>query len=243
MTTAEIARAFLVGEATVAQRISRAKRTIEQRDGSFPAPGEESLTDRMPTVLLALYLIFNEGYTASGGANLHRVDLTAEAIRLTRQLHTQRPRRRRADRAARADAADRSAGPARSGTDGALISLSEQDRAGREQALIKEVTALITSALRRTPAGPYQLQAAIAAVHDQASTYEDTDWLEILGLYDLLQHVAPGPMLTLNRIAALAMVEGPQAALAELTLAREDKVLDAHYRADAVQAHLLEMVG
>lgn len=183
MTTAEIARAFLVGEATVAQRISRAKRTIEQRDGSFPAPGEESLTDRMPTVLLVLYLIFNEGYTASGGANLHRVDLTAEAIRLTRQLHTQRPRRRRADRAAR------------------------------------------------------------VAVHDQASTYEDTDWLEILGLYDLLQHVAPGPMLTLNRIAALAMVEGPQAALAELTLAREDKVLDAHYRADAVQAHLLEMVG
>ncbi len=227
LSTAEIARAFLVPEATIAQRISRAKRTIEKHGASFPTLDEKSVHQRMPSVLQVLYLIFNEGYTASAGADLHRVDLTAEAIRLTRQLHARRSDDGELTGLLALMLLTEARRPARAGVDGALISLAEQDRARWDRALVAEGTGLITSALRRTPAGPYQLQAAIAAVHDEATFYEDTDWRQILGLYELLEHVAPGPMVTLNRIAALAMVGGPQAALTELTAAREDRALMA----------------
>jgi len=243
LTTAEIARAYLVPEATIAQRISRAKRTIQESKAGFPALDEHSLRQRMPSGLQVLYLIFNEGYTASAGAELHRVDLTAEAIRLTRQLHARRFDDGEVTGLLALMLLTEARRPARVGAAGALVSLAEQDRSRWGHELVAEGISLVTSALRRTPAGPYQLQAAIAALHDEATTYEATDWRQILALYELLDRVAPGPMVTLNRIAALAMAQGPRVALMELTEARSDGALANHHRADAVQGHLLEMLG
>lgn len=243
LTTAEIARAYLVPEATIAQRISRAKRTIQESKAGFPALDEHSLRQRMPSGLQVLYLIFNEGYTASAGAELHRVDLTAEAIRLTRQLHARRFDDGEVTGLLALMLLTEARRPARVGAAGALVSLAEQDRSRWGDELVAEGISLVTSALRRTPAGPYQLQAAIAALHDEATTYEATDWRQILALYELLDRVAPGPMVTLNRIAALAMAQGPRVALMELTEARSDGALANHHRADAVQGHLLEMLG
>lgn len=197
----------------------------------------------MPSVLQVLYLIFNEGYTASAGAELHRVDLTAEAIRLTRQLHARRFDDGEVTGLLALMLLTEARRPARVGAAGALVSLAEQDRSRWGHELVAEGISLVTSALRRTPAGPYQLQAAIAALHDEATTYEATDWRQILALYELLDRVAPGPMVTLNRIAALAMAQGPRVALMELTEARSDGALANHHRADAVQGHLLEMLG
>jgi RNA polymerase sigma factor (sigma-70 family) len=230
LTTAEIARAFLVPEATVAQRISRAKQKI--KGAKFRAPQD------LTAVLHVLYLIFTEGSTASSGDDLVRVDLTAEAIRLTRQLHRRRPDDGEITGLLALMLLTDARRPARTDDNGALVPLAEQDRSTWDAHAIAEGTELIRTALKTAEIGPYQLQAAIAAVHAEAKTAEDTDWHEILGLYDLLTVTAPGPMVALNRIVAVAMVHGPDQALQELSTLDLD-----HYRVHAVKAHLLDLQG
>ncbi|WP_410617935.1 RNA polymerase sigma factor [Amycolatopsis sp. cmx-8-4] len=230
LTTAEIARAFLVPEATIGQRISRAKQKLRgERFTPSPDPG------RLAAVLQVLYLIFTEGHTASSGDALNRVELTTEAIRLTRQL----PAGGEVTGLLALMLLTEARRPARVDATGALVPLAAQDRSRWNAELIAEGVSLITTALSTSPVGPYQLQAAIAAVHAEASTAADTDWAEILTLYDLLRVVAPGPMVTLNRVVAFAQVHGPEAGLAELAGAD----LEAHHRVDAVRAHLLELAG
>jgi RNA polymerase sigma factor (sigma-70 family) len=243
LTTAEIARAFLVPEATIAQRISRAKQKIKASGAEFsmPPPGERA--ERLAAVLHVLYLIFNEGYTASSGASLHRVELTAEAIRVTRQLHAMLPGDGEVAGLLALMLLTDARRPARVRPDGALVPLAEQDRGLWDRSAIDEGVTLVTRAMSEAPIGPYQLQAAIAAVHDEAARASDTDWREILGLYDLLSTIAPGPMVTLNRIVAVAMVHGPAQALAQLLQAEEDPALRGHHRVEAIRAHLLEMAG
>jgi RNA polymerase sigma factor (sigma-70 family) len=243
LTTAEIARALLVPEATVGQRISRAKQRIKASGAEFRMPPPEELPERVGAVLHVLYLIFNEGYTASSGAALHRVELTAEAIRLARQVHALRPGDGEVAGLLALMLLTDARRPARTGPDGALVPLAEQDRGRWDSRAIAEGTALVTEALSGAPLGPYQLQAAIAAVHDEATRAEETDWPQILGLYDLLDRIAPGPMVTLNRIVALAMVDGPRAGLERLAAAQADPALAGHHRVHAVRAHLLEMAG
>ncbi|TDO45231.1 RNA polymerase sigma factor (sigma-70 family) [Kribbella sp. VKM Ac-2527] len=239
LTTAEIARAFLVPESTIGQRISRAKATIKAGGAEFRLPPADELADRLAAVLHVLYLIFNEGYTASSGDSLHRVELTAEAIRLARQLRSRLPDEGEVAGLLALMLLTDARRPARTTPDGALIPLPDQDRRLWTQPFIAEGTELVTKTLRSAPIGPYQLQAAIAAVHDAAAEAEDTDWREILMLYELLDSVAPGPMVSLNRIVAVAMVHGPQAGLDQL-----DSVdLKNHHRIPAVRAHLLELAG
>jgi len=243
LTTAQIAAAFLVPEATIAKRISRAKQHIRQAGALFELPAQPQRTERLGVVLHVLYLVFNEGYTTSSGPALHRTDLTAEAIRLTRLLHRLLPGEGEvagllalmlltdARRAARTDA------------DGSIVPLAEQHRQRWDAAGIAEGVALLTATLGTGPVGPYQLQAAIAAVHDEAPTAEDTDWPQILALYDVLAQVAPGPVVTLSRAVALAMVHGPKAGLALLgTLDTDERMAHSH-RLEAVRAHLLEHAG
>jgi len=241
LTTAEIAAAFLVPETTMAQRISRAKKTL--RDARFELPPPAEVPERLQVVLHVLYLVFNEGYAASAGPRAQRADLTAEAVRLVRLVHAQVPADgevagllallllTEARRAARTDA------------DGLLVPLAEQDRSRWDARLIEEGIALISRTLGRGPVGPYQLQAAIAAVHDEAATAADTDWPQILALYDVLRRVSPGPVVTLNRAVAVAMVHGPLAGLAELGTLDSDERIARGHRLDAVRAHLLEMSG
>ena len=205
LTTAEIARAFLVPETTVAQRISRAKQRIKASGAEFRPPSEAELPERMAAVLAVLYLIFNEGSTASSGPALQRVELTSEAIRLARQLHARLPTDGEVAGLLALMLLTDARRPARAGPDGGLVPLAEQDRGRWDTAAIAEGVALLTRALASAPIGPYQLQAAIAAVHDEASRVEDTDWDQILGLYELLERVAPGPMVALNRVVAVAM--------------------------------------
>ncbi len=243
LTTAEIARAFLVPEATVAQRISRAKQRIRATGGRFRMPPAGELEERLAVVLQVLYLIFNEGYTASSGAALNRVELTGEAIRLTRQLHRRLPENGEVTGLLALMLLTDARRPARTGPDGALVPLAEQDRSRWDAAAIAEGTALITGALATAPIGPYQLQAAIGAVHDEAGAAAETDWLQILGLYELLERISPGPMVTLNRIVAVAMVSGPEAGLAELAAAELEAGLTGHHRVHAVRADLLERSG
>ncbi|HSJ61100.1 MAG TPA: sigma-70 family RNA polymerase sigma factor [Jiangellaceae bacterium] len=243
LTTAEIARAFLVSEGTIAQRISRAKQRIKATGAAFGLPSDAERPARITAVLEVMYLIFNEGYTATSGAHLHRVELTAESIRLTRQLHELLPGDGEVAGLLALMLLTDARRPARLRSDGALVPLAEQDRARWDREAIAEGVALITNALATAPIGPYQLQAAIAAVHDEAPRAEDTDWPQILALYDHLKALAPGPMVTLNRIVALAMVHGPQAGLAELDQAGADPALAGHHRVDAVRAHLLELAG
>jgi RNA polymerase sigma factor (sigma-70 family) len=243
LTTAEIARALLVPEATVAQRISRAKQRIRASGAGFRMPPPAELPERMTAVLHVLYLIFNEGYTASSGSTLNRVELTAEAIRLTRQLHGQLPADGEVTGLLALMLLTDARRPARTGPDGSLVPLAEQDRGRWDAAAIAEGVELVTGALARAAVGPYQLQAAIAAVHDEAGRAEDTDWRQILVLYDLLDSIAPGPMVTLNRIVALAMVHGPAAGLERLDAAEADPALAGHHRVDAVRAHLLDLAG
>jgi predicted RNA polymerase sigma factor len=206
-------------------------------------PPEEERSARMASVLHVLYLIFNEGSTASSGSALHRVELSREAIRLTRQLHEQLPEDGEVAGLLALMLLTDARRPARTGPDGALVPLAEQDRAAWDAEAIAQGVGLITRTLASAPIGPYQLQAAIAAVHDEAARFEDTDWRQILGLYGLLQTAAPGPMVTLNRIVALAMVHGPTAGLDELAAAEADPALAGHHRTAAVRAHLLEMAG
>jgi len=237
LTTGEIARAFLVPEATIGQRISRAKRSLRGERFVPPSP------DRLSSVLQVLYLIFTEGHTASSGDVLNRVELTTEAIRLARQLHASLPADGEVTGLLALMLLTEARRPARVSETGALVPLALQDRSRWTASFIAEGVSLITKALSSAPVGPYQLQAAIAAVHDEAPTAEETDWAEILTLYDLLRVVAPGPMVTLNRVVAFAQVHGPAAGLAELAAAASDPALAAHHRVDAVRAHLLESSG
>ncbi|WP_410666679.1 RNA polymerase sigma factor [Amycolatopsis sp. cmx-4-68] len=237
LTTAEIARAFLVPEATIGQRISRAKRAL--RGERFVPPD----SSRLSAVLQVLYLIFTEGHTASSGDALNRVELTTEAIRLTRQLHASLPADGEVTGLLALMLLTEARRPARVDSTGALVPLAAQDRSRWNASFIAEGISLITAALSSAPVGPYQLQAAIAAVHDEAASSEETDWAEILTLYDLLRVVAPGPMVTLNRVVAFAQVNGASAGLAELAAVAVEPALKAHHRVDAVRAHLLELSG
>jgi RNA polymerase sigma factor (sigma-70 family) len=241
LTTAEIARSLLVPEATVGQRISRAKQRLKGAQFTMPPPAD--LADRMVAVRHVLYLIFNEGYTASAGPALQRVQLSAEAIRLTRQLHARRPDDGEVAGLLALMLLTDARRPARTDHDGALVPLAEQDRSQWDGAAIAEGVALVTRSLATAEPGPFQLQAAIAAVHDEAAAAAQTDWPQILVLYDLLHRIAPGPMVTLGRIVALSMVDGPRAGLRELDTAAGDPVLAGHYRLHAVRAHLLDLAG
>jgi RNA polymerase sigma factor (sigma-70 family) len=243
LTTAQIARAFLVPDATIGQRISRAKQRVRASGAEFEVPPPEALPERLDSVLHVLYLIFNEGYTASEGPELHRVDLTAEAIRLTRQLQAALPGDGEVAGLLALMLLTEARRPARTDADGNLVPLAEQDRGLWDRALIGEGVELITSSLSSAPLGPYQLQAAIAAVHAESPSAEATDWPQILGLYNLLQQAAPGPMVQLGRVVAMAMAMGPRAGLNELAAAELDPALAGHHRLSAVRAHLLELAG
>ncbi|WP_212992910.1 RNA polymerase sigma factor [Actinoplanes auranticolor] len=243
LTTAEIARALLVPEATVGQRISRAKQKIRDSGATFKLPPPDEREARLTAVRQVLYLIFNEGYTASSGARLHRTELSAEAIRLTRLLRSQLPDDGEVAGLLALMLLTDARRPARTLPDGSLVPLAEQDRSRWDAAAIAEGVALITATLASAPIGPYQLQAAIAAVHDEATRAEDTDWPQILQLYGMLHALSPGPMVQLNRIVALAEVHGPVLALAQLDLAEDDTALRGHHRLAAVRAHLLEKCG
>ena len=243
LTTAEIARALLVPEPTVGQRITRAKQRIRQVGARFVLPPDDELGARLPGVRQVLYLIFNEGSTASSGAKLHRVELTAEAIRLTRQLRARLPGDGEVAGLLAVMLLTDARRPARTAADGGLVPLAEQDRSRWDRAAIDEGVRIVTAALRDTPVGPLQVQAAIAAIHDEARDAADTDWPQILRLYGLLHVLAPGPMVTLNRIVALGEVHGPHAALRALESAAADPALAAHHRLAAVRAHLLERSG
>ncbi len=239
LTTGEIARAFLVPEATIGQRISRAKAKLQ--DARFALPPADELPARLTAVLHVLYLIFNEGYTASSGDSLHRVELSTEAIRLTRQLREQLPSEGEVAGLLALMLLTDARRPARTTPEGHLVPLPDQDRSRWNPEAIAEGTDLISTTLTTAPVGPYQLQAAIAAVHDQAAVADATDWRQILMLYELLESTAPGPMVTLNRTVAVAMVHGPAAGLALLD--DIDPTLTNHHRLSAVRAHLLELAG
>ncbi|MFG1924212.1 RNA polymerase sigma factor [Cryptosporangium sp. NPDC048952] len=239
LTTAEIAAAFLVPEATMAQRISRAKSRI--RGAAFELPLETERSARLQVVLRVLYLIFNEGYVATAGSSLHRADLTAEAIRLTRAVREQMPADGEVAGLLALMLLTEARRPARLGADGELVPLAEQDRLSWDGAMISEGVVLLTATLPVAPLGPYQLQAAIAAVHAEAPSADETDWKQIVALYTLLQRFEPGPMVTLNRAVAVAQVNGPSDGLAILESVRAE--LDRHHRWHAVRAHLLELAG
>jgi RNA polymerase sigma factor (sigma-70 family) len=243
LTTAEIANAFLVPEATMAQRISRAKQRIKTSGVPFRMPTDRERADRLSAVLHVLYLIFNEGYTSSIGPNLHRSDLSSEAIRLTRAVHNLLPDNGEVAGLLALMLLTDARRPARTGPDGELIPLTDQDRTLWDRQAIAEGVALITHTLSRGSIGAYQLQAAIAAVHDEAARAEDTDWPQILALYALLKRMSDNPMVTLNHAIAAAMVHGPPAGLKLLEALDSDERLAGHYRLDAVRAHLLEMSG
>lgn len=241
LTTAEIASAFLVPEPTMAQRISRAKQKIKASGIPFQMPDARERAERLGAVLHVLYLIFSEGYTTSAGASLQRTDLSREAIRLTRAVHEILPEDAEVSGLLALMLLTDARRLARTGPDGELIPLDEQNRALWNRNAIAEGIALVTAALPRGAAGPYQVQAAIAAIHDEASTVDETDWPQILGLYRLLERMTDNPMVTLNHAIARAMVDGPAAGLKMLD-ALESR-LAGHHRLHAVRAHLLEMWG
>ncbi|HLU40787.1 MAG TPA: sigma-70 family RNA polymerase sigma factor [Microthrixaceae bacterium] len=243
LTTKEIAAAFLVPERTMGQRIARAKATLARSGARFVLPPEDQLEPRVQAVLKVLYLIFNEGYLASTGAGLHRRDLAAEAVRLTRELRRLRPDDPEAAGLLALMLLTEARRPARL-RDGALVPLDEQDRSLWDRAAIEEGVALVEATLAgSTRLGPYQLQAAIAAVHAEAPSAEETDWTQILALYDLLEAVAPNPVASLNRAVAVGEVHGPSAGLALLDELVKDDRIAGHHRTHAVRAFLLERAG
>ena len=243
LTTAEIARAFLVPEATMAQRISRAKQRIKASGTGFRLPSQPERSDRLPVVLQVLYLIFNEGYTASSGPGVHRAELTVEAIRLTRAVHALLPHDGEVTGLLALMLLTDARRAARTRPDGTPVPLAEQDRSRWDAEAIGEGAALVSQALASAPLGPYQVQAAIAAIHDEAARPQDTDWRQILALYGLLERLAPGPAVTLNRAVAVAMVQGPRAGLEALSTLDGDGRIAGGHRAEAVRAHLLELAG
>jgi RNA polymerase sigma factor (sigma-70 family) len=243
LTTAEIANAFLVPEATMAQRISRAKQSIKASQVPFSLPTDEARAERLRGVLHVLYLMFNEGYSSSIGPALQRADLSNEAIRLTRTLRALLPQGGEVAGLLALMLLTDARRAARTGADGELIPLDEQDRTLWDQGLIAEGIALISDTLSRGSIGSYQLQAAIAAVHDEAQRAGDTDWPQILALYGLLKQMSDNPMVTLNHAIAAAMVHGPAVGLDLLKELDTDPRIGGHYRLDAVRGHLLEMAG
>jgi RNA polymerase sigma factor (sigma-70 family) len=243
LTTAEIASAFMVPEATMGQRISRAKRTIRESGVPFRLPESEERSRRLGTLLHVLYLMFNEGYTSSFGPTLQRSELTAEAIRLARAVYADLPADPEVGGLLALMLLTDSRRAARTGPGGELIPLTQQDRGRWDRDAIEEGTVLLDAAMARGRVGPYQLQAAIAALHDAADSVEETDWPQILALYGVLERMSDNPMVTLNRAVATAMVHGPSAGLALLDALADDRHLGAHHRLDAVRAHLLELAG
>ena len=243
LTTAEIASAFLVPESTMAQRISRAKQSIKASGVPFELPTDEDRVERLRLVLHVLYLIFNEGYTASSGPLLRRSDLSLEAIRLTRAVHALLPEDGEVAGLLALMLLTEARHAARTGPDGELIPLTEQNRTLWDRGQIAEGIALLTATLSKGSVGAYQLQAAVAACHDEAERPEDTDWPQILALYGLLKRMSDNPMVTLNHAIATAMVHGPAAGLDLLEALDADGRLTGHHRLDAVRAHLLELAG
>jgi RNA polymerase sigma factor (sigma-70 family) len=243
LTTAEIANAFMVPEATMAQRISRAKQSIKASKVVFRLPTPQERKERLPAVLHVLYLIFSEGYASSIGTHLQRLDLAREAIRLNRSARALLPDDAEIAGLLALMLLTNARRAARTGPREELIPLDKQNRSLWDRAEITEGTHLLTLALSKGAVGLYQLQAAIAAVHDEATSPEDTDWPQILALYELLQRVAPSPMVTLNHAIAVAMVHGPERGLKRLSALDSDQRLAGHYRLDAVRGHLFEMLG
>jgi RNA polymerase sigma factor (sigma-70 family) len=243
LTTGEIAKAFLVPEATMGQRISRAKQSIKDSRVPFELPAPAEWAQRLGAVLHVLYLIFNEGYTSSGGPELQRSELSGEAIRLARLVHRLRPDDGEVAGLLALMLLTDARTPARTNGDGDLIPLGEQDRSAWDRAAIAEGVALVTGALSRGSIGAYQLQAAIAAIHDEAARAEDTDWPQILAFYRLLERMSDNPMVSLNQAIALAMVQGPEVGLRRLDALAADARLAGNHRLDAVRAHLLERAG
>jgi RNA polymerase sigma factor (sigma-70 family) len=243
LSTAEIARAFLVPEATMAQRISRAKQRIQRADARFELPPPSDRPPRLAVVLHVLYLIFNEGYAATSGPHVTRAELTGEAIRLTRFVRRLRPDDGEVAGLLALMLLTDSRRLARTGPDGTLVPLADQDRSRWDRALIDEGIELVTAALKGSLLGPYQLQAAISALHAEAARADDTDWPQITALYALLERISPSPVIRLNRAVAVAMVDGPEAGLHLLaTLDRDDRMA-THHRVAAVRAHLLDLAG
>ncbi|MET3806553.1 RNA polymerase sigma factor (sigma-70 family) [Nakamurella sp. UYEF19] len=241
LTTSEIAKALLVPESTVAQRISRAKARIRASGIRFAMPDPDEQPARLAVVLRVLYLVFNEGYTASTGERLHRIELSTEAIRLTRQLRTRLPHEGEVAGLLALMLLTDARRPARTTTAGSLVPLTEQDRTRWDRAALTEGTALLTATLPHSTMGQYQVQAAIAAVHGEATDARSTDWAQILGLYDILVTFVPGPVVALNRIVALAMVFGPGIGLEALQQAESG--LGGLERIASVRAHLLDLAG
>jgi RNA polymerase sigma factor (sigma-70 family) len=243
LTTAEIARAFLVPEPAMAARISRAKQRIRAAGRSFALPAGAERAERLGVVLHVLYLIFNEGYIATSGGELDRVDLAREAIRLARIVHAQLPDDGEVAGLLALMLLTHARREARTTAAGDLVPLDEQDRATWDAALIDEGTGLAKASLASPALGPYQLQAAIAATHADAATAEETNWRQVHALYLILERIAPNPMVTLNRAIALAETEGPQAGLALLSTLDGDERMASHHRLLSVRAHLLDKAG
>ena len=243
LTTAEIARAFLVPEATMAARISRAKQRIKAAGGSFSLPGGAEREERLGVVLHVLYLIFNEGYTASAGRDLHRPDLAHEAIRLARIVHALLPQDGEVTGLLALMLLTHARREARTTAAGDFVPLGEQDRTKWDRTMIDEGMELTRTSLAAPALGPYQLQAAIAATHADAARAEETNWPQVHALYLILERIAPNPMVSLNRAIALAETEGPQAGLALLSALDDDERMAGHHRLLSVRAHLLEKTG
>lgn len=243
LSTAQIARAFLVPEPTMAQRISRAKVRLEQEAEPFAALPRDELPARLAAVMHVLYLVFTEGHAATAGAHLTAPALGDEAIRLARELRRLLPGDGEAAGLLALMLLTAARRPARTGPDGSFVPLADQDRSRWDRAMIAEGVALVEAALPVGPVGPYQLQAAIAAVHDEAPTAADTDWAQIDQLYGMVATVAPSPVVTLNQAVAVAEVRGPQAGLAMIEPLTDDRSMRLNHRLHAVRAHLLERAG
>jgi RNA polymerase sigma factor (sigma-70 family) len=243
LTTAEIARAFLVPEATMTRRISRAKQRIKDSGVPFALPPAGERGERLAAVLHVLYLVFNEGYASTSGPDLHRKELSAEAIRLARLVHRLLPDDAEVAGLLALMLLTDARRPARTGPGGELVPMAEQDRSRWDAGAIAEGVKLLTGALPRGPTGPYQLQAAIAAVHDEAPSAEATDWPQIVALYELLRRLSDNPVVALNHAVAVAMAEGPQAGLELLETLEADERIAGDRRLHAVRAHLLELAG
>ncbi|MBO0684767.1 MAG: RNA polymerase sigma factor, partial [Candidatus Dormibacteraeota bacterium] len=242
-TTAEVARAFLVPEETMTRRISRAKQRIKESGIPFRLPPASDRAERLGAVLHVLYLIFNEGYASTSGPSLHRVELAAEAIRLARMVHRLLPDEGEVAGLLALMLLTDARRPARTGPHGELVPMAEQDRGLWDADSIAEGVSLVTEALPRGPTGPYQLQAAIAAVHDEAPSAEATDWPQITALYELLMQLQDNPVVALNHAVAVAMARGAQAGLDLLEQLQGDDRIAEDHRLHAVRAHLLEMAG
>jgi RNA polymerase sigma factor (sigma-70 family) len=241
LTTAEIAHAYGVSDVAMGQRISRAKQQIKSAGGRFVLPSAEDRGNRLTAVLQVLYLIFNEGYAATAGEQLHRVDLTTEAIRLTRMLHRLLPDEPEVAGLLALMLLSDARRPARATEAGDLITMEHQQRDLWDRALTAEGTTLITAAMRQRQVGPYQLQAVIAALHNGAPSYAETDWPQIAALYGWLEHLTPTPPVRLSRAVAVAMAYGPRRGLMLLDNLADDPLIRQRER--AVRAHLLELNG